>query len=371
VPQSVHRARRHSGWNNPEGVGEAKPEGYNPTITNGGFTRFDFTITLDRVTVKKCHMAQRDLSRNLPAKKYAHSQPTELRLSFEFSGNSTQFIDIARALSTINRKFVSQQAYFYVSKVELYNNEDAFVDIHTIPDTWVTKNAYRRGRALFEQMNALVDPPTTGGIVPKYYDFKVYMSDRHRSTGSADPVTYDINAGAEVHVPQEWQYTQLVSADDDGDAIQQADNMYIHMLGDHSGSPNNWTSIGLITSYQESRATTSNLPNESNVDLRDPLMNLFDMSSEEQINDIVTNLINHNDAPPYDLDVYVGGPAGIGMAQQARLVTTSTLGRTATAPGFCAPFGLICVDPQNTATAFRIVITLAPGTYHGCYAERV
>jgi hypothetical protein len=39
-PQPVHRARRHSGWNNPEGVGEAKPEGYNPTLTKGGFTRF-------------------------------------------------------------------------------------------------------------------------------------------------------------------------------------------------------------------------------------------------------------------------------------------------------------------------------------------
>lgn len=314
-------------------------------------------------------MAKRNLDRNLPAKKYTHSNPTELRFSFEFSGNATRFIDIARAMSAINRKFVSQQAYFYVSKVELYNNEDAFVDIHTLPDTWVTRNAVKRGRAMFEKMNELLDPDVSGIASAPYYDFKVYMSDRHRSTGSADPVLYDINSLPSPVGPDEWVYSQLVSADDDGDATQQADNFSLHVLGDHNGTPANWISVGLIKSYGESRSTVSFGAQDSVIDITDPIMNLFDNSSEEQINDIATRLTFDNDLPPYDQDVYVG--TDIGMAQQARLVTTSTLGRVATAPGFCAPMGLICVDPQDTATAYRIVITLAPGTYHGCYAERV
>lgn len=315
-------------------------------------------------------MAKRNLDRNLPAKKYTHSNPTELRLSFEFDGNATQFIDIARAMSAINRKFYSQQAYYYVSKVELYNNEDAFVDIHTLPDTWVTRNAVKRGRAMLEKMNGLLDPAVSGIAAAPYYDFKVYMSNRHRTTGSADPVTYEINAAPNPEVPDEWNYTQLISADDDGDANQQADNFYLHVLGDHVGSPDNWSSVGLIKSYGESRSTVSSVgASEGPINTADPLMNLFDNSSEEQINDLVSRLIFDNDAPPYDLDVYVG--QNLGMVQQARLVTTATLGRVATAPGFCAPMGLICVDPQNTATAFRVVITLAPGTYHGCYAERV
>lgn len=315
-------------------------------------------------------MAKRNLDRNLPAKKYTHSNPTELRLSFEFAGNSTQFIDIARAMSAINRKFVSQQAYFYVSKVELYNNEDAFVDIHTLPDTWVTRNAVKRGRAMFEKMNGLLDPAVSGIAAAPYYDFKVYMSNRHRTTGSADPVLYDINSTPTVVSPDEWDYSQLVSADDDGDATQQADNFYLHVLGDHSGSSSNWNSVGLIKSYGESRTTVSTFGgSEAALDITDPILNLMDNSSEEQLNDIATRLQQDNDVPPYDADVYVG--TDVGMAQQARLVTTSTLGRVATAPGFCAPMGLICVDPQQTATAFRVVITLAPGTYHGCYAERV
>lgn len=320
-------------------------------------------------------MAQRNLDRNLPAKKYTHSNPTELKLAFEFGGGSTEFIDIAYALSAINRKFVSQQAYFYVSKIELYNNSDSFVDIHTLPDTWVTRNAHKRGRAMFEKMNSLLDASVSGIAAAPYYDFKVYMSDRHRIAGSANPVLYDINADAStgfVQVePDEWRYTQLVSADDDGDAIQEADDFYLHMIGEHAGSSDNWNSVGLIKSYGESRSTVSQGATETILDITDPLMNLFDNSSEEQINDVAEKLKFDNDGPPYQRDVYVG-QLDEGMVNQCRLVTTTTLGRVATAPGFCAPLGLICVDSRNVADdAYRIVITLAPGTYHGTYAERV
>lgn len=309
--------------------------------------------------------------KNLPAKKFKHTSPTEIRLSFEFTGGTTQFIDLAAALSAINRKFVSQQAYFYVNKVELYNDEDAYLDLHTVPDTWVTKNAYTRGRNIFNLMNDRAMEPITGAITPKYHDFKVYMSDRHRTTGTAGPVLYDINENVTPVIQDEWQYSQLVSSDDDGDAIQDADEFYLHMLGDHVGTSANWTSVGLIKSYGESRVTVrASSPDSGQIDLADPLMNVFDDSSEEAINDIVENLMGHNDQPPYDYDGYNGELPG-SMAHQARLVTTSTFGRVTSAAGFCVPFGLICVDPHSTATAYRLVLTLAPGTYHGVYAERV
>ena len=319
-------------------------------------------------------MAKRDLSRNLPAKKYSVKNPTELRLSFEFSGGSTEFIDIAAALSAINRKFVSQQAYFYVSKVELYNNEDAYVDIHTLPDTWVTRNAYRRGRAMFEKMNSLLDPAVSGIAAAPYYDFKVFMSNRHRTTGTTMPSLYDINATASsgfnmLHqmngYTRSW-YQQMMMV-----MVTRKQIIFIlHMIGDHAGSSDNWNSVGLIKSYGETRTTVSTFGgSEATLEITDPILNLMDNSSEEQINDIAERLQMDNDVAPYDADVYVGELDGH-MAHQARLVTTSTLGRLATAPGFCAPLGLICVDSQ-ASSAYRVVITLAPGTYHGCYAERV
>ncbi len=307
---------------------------------------------------------------NLPAKKYKKTSPTVTRLSFEFDGGSTQFIDIGMALSAINRRFYRQGVYYYVNSVEIYNNETGVVDLHTVPDNWITKNAWNRGFQLFQKMNAMVDDVSGIGR-PKYHDFKVYMNDRHRSTGSAEPSMYDINAAQSPVNPDNWMYSQFVSADDDQDGAANADEFYAHLLGPHSGSSNNWFSIGLIKSYQDSRPQPdpTGLP-VIPVDARDdPLVNIFDFSSEEQINDIVENLDLHNDDPPYDANSYLGETVS-SMQHVARIGTELGVGRVGRASGFCAPFGLICVDPHGVSTAFRVVLNLAVGTYHGVYAER-
>ena len=306
---------------------------------------------------------------NLPAKKYKKTSPTVTRLSFECSGGATEFIDISMALSIINRKFLRQGVYFYVNSVEIYNNETGVVDLHTLPDTWITKNAHTRGRKLFSKMNALVDDVSAVGR-PQYHDFKVYMNNLHRTTGSLNPQTYTINAANEEKTADEWTYSVFTSADDDQDGAADADEFFCHMLGGHSGSASNWSSIGLIKSYAESRVTVpASSPNDGNVELDDPLMNIFDFSSEEQMNDIILNLQAHNDSPPYNYDHYLGETES-SMQHVARIGTETGVGRVGRAAGFCAPFGLICVDPHGVNTAFRVVINLAQGTYHGVYAER-
>jgi hypothetical protein len=305
---------------------------------------------------------------NLPAKKYKKTNPTQLRLSFEFDGGSTQFIDIAQALSTINRKFYRQGVYYYVNSVEIYNNETGVVDLHTLPDTWVTKNAWNRGFNMFQKMNALAP----AAVLPKYHDFKVYMSPLHQATGSTEPRLHDINGASAAGgmTPDDWTYSRFVSADDDGDAVQDADEFYCHMLGDHVGVPTNWTSIGLIRSYGDSRALPqSNDPQVPAQMSTDPLLNLFDFSSEDMINDLVDILDVSNDGPPYESAVYIGDSANQ-MQHVARIGTEVGVGRVGRASGFCAPFGLICVDPHGVSTAFRVVLNLAQGTYHGVYAER-
>ena len=311
---------------------------------------------------------------NLPAKKYKKTAPTQLRLSFEFTGNTTRFIDIAYALSIINRKFYRQGVYYYVNSVEFFNDGEAYCDLHTLPDNWVTKNAWNRGFRMFQQMNGMVDQTTAMGR-PKYHDFKIYMSELHQQTGSTVPSLHGINAISQTLGADDWDYSQYVSADDDQDGVANADEFYAHMIGNHQGSANNWISIGLIKSYADTRhqpQVETPVVNDGGTLVTDPLANLFDFSSEEQMNDIIENLADANDETPYNADFYVGEAAN-NMQHVARLVTTTSIGRVAKAPGFCAPFGLICVDPDQLTGAedkYRIVINLAPGTYHGVYAER-
>jgi len=307
---------------------------------------------------------------NLPAKKYQKTSPTVTRISFEFDGGSTQFIDVALALSAINRKFYRQGVYYYVNSVEVYNNETGVVDLHTLPDNWITKNAHSRGRQIFSKMNRLVGPPL-GAFKPKYHDFKVFLNDLHRTTGSSQPVLHTINGNpGQEQLSDDWEYSQFVSADDDGDPIQEADNFFAHMIGPHAGVSDNWDSIGLIKSYAETRGTVnSETPDDANIDITDPLLNLFDMSSEEQLNDIAQNLLDDNDNPPYNYNQYVGEVAS-SLQHVARIGTEVGVGRVGRASGFCAPFGLICVDPHGVSTEFRVVLNLAVGTYHGVYAER-
>ncbi len=257
---------------------------------------------------------------NLPAKKYKKTSPTQTRLSFELSGDSGQdYIDIAKALSIINRKFYRQGVYYYVNSIEVYNNEQGVVDLYTLPDNWVTKNSWNRGFAVFQKMNALTNSPLTNGIRPKYHDFKVHMTSTMQSAGSANPSLHNVAGAGTEHTADDWVYSTMVSADSDGDIDpqnpqqlnQEADDFEVHMIGTHTGSSDNWTSVGLIKSYAESRARPHLTAPVTDTNLAtDPLLNIFDFSSEEQMNDIITNLEADNDAPPYDLDNYVGETSG-------------------------------------------------------------
>lgn len=328
---------------------------------------------------------------NLPAKKYKKSNPTLLRLSFEGAGSGTRYIDIARALSIMNRKFYRQGLYYYVNSVEVYNDEKAVYDFMTAPDTWVTKNSWNRGFQLFQKMNSMVDPPITNMGRPKYHDFKVYLNQDHMNSDNIGNVSASnmLNMLPYSHFPgsstadqhgasAEWNYSKFVSADSDGDVDdqtlnQQADDFYVHLIGNHDGSSDNWDSVGLIKSYAESRVTvTPASPNDQQIDVTDPLINIFDFSTEEQMNDIIANLKEDNDQPPYDLNEYLGEvtASGGGHSHVARIGTEIGLGRVGHASGFCVPFGLLAVEIDDASSNWRIVLNIAPGTYHGVYAER-
>lgn len=310
-------------------------------------------------------------SSNLPAKIYSAGERSVTRLSFEGSGNATKFIDIGLALSAVNQRHYRSGLYYYVSSIEVYNNEDALIDIHTLPDTYAIKNAWNRGFDHYMKNMAIASETPRG----QWHDFRVYMSDLHRTTGSLAPSLHTISAGsATVTIDESGHsglYSQLISADDDGDADQEADNFNLHMLGPHVGAADDWASVGLVVSYDAAKQNwAAGVPIfDDNEQSSDPLINLFDYSSEDQMNDVVDYLESNNDLPPYDRDTLVGSSV-TSMLQVARLATASGVNRVARSSGFAVPYGLLCVDPSGTSTDYRVVVNLVPGTYHGIYAER-
>jgi len=317
---------------------------------------------------------------NMPSKANKKKNPTVTRLSFECpAGGATQFIDIGMALSAVNRKFFRAGLFYYVNSIEIYNDEQGVVDLLTAPDNWITRNAHTRGSKLFDKMNDLVDyPVSAGNLEPTYHDYKVYLNAQHTTTGTLSPSLHTINAASQTINSDDWVYSVFTSADDDHSEVAtlpgDADEFTTHLVGGNTGTDGQWESIGLIRSYGQSRMTVSpTSPDDANVLTTDPLMQIFDFSSEEQMNDIITNLREDNDAPPYDYNIYVG-EENTNLQHVARVGTEVGLGRVGRASGFCVPYGLICIDPHSFAagpgTSFRVVVNVAAGNYKGVYAER-
>ena len=313
---------------------------------------------------------------NMPSKSNKKKNPTVTRLSFEVpAGGQSQFVDIGLALSIVNRKFFRAGLFYYINSVEVYNNEQGVVDIHTAPDNWVTRNAHTRGEAIWNKMNDLAGPPLTTGILPKYHDFKVYLTALHKTNGTLRPEMYNVNAAGTTMAADEWVYSQFVSADDNQDGVATADEFTCHLLGPHVGpvDGSDWSSIGLIESYENTRRFPQPLTpilDEPSLPI-DPLVNIFDFSSEEQMNEIITNLTTDNDECPYTYADYIGSTTV--MQHVARIGTEVGLGRVGRSAGFCAPYGLICIDPHSFAlgegTSLRVVLNLAAGSYKGVFAE--
>ena len=313
---------------------------------------------------------------NYPAKKYKKGTPIVSRLTYELVANdATKFVDIAKDLSAMNRRMYRQGCYYYVQSVELYNNEDKYLDIYTLPDTWSTKSAYRRGLGIWNEMNEKTIVGK-GGVLPKFHDFKIWMSDEHRLTGNLVTATYGPNTGGspshsvQTVSPSDWVHSKYYSADDDASGT--ADGFQIHMVGPNSGSAGNYTSVGLITSYAQTRPMSQVSEPRIAADLEDdPLVMLHDASEEEQHKAIMQTFDTDNDAQPYNNATHVGELVN-SFTHAGRLLTTGAVGRRDTVPGFCAPVGLLCLIPEDgTSTVSRLVINLAVGTYNGVYAERI
>ena len=285
---------------------------------------------------------------------------------------TSHYIDLARDLSRVNRRLYRQGRDYHVKRISIVSSNTIAapggsagrVTFSTIPDGWVARQAWKRGFNAWNDMIKKATKAAGNDLRGTWSDFKVHLSNDMRVATPANPV----DNGGNAYNSGEWVYAELVSPD----GTTSADPFELHMLGDHTGSAGAWGSVGLIKSYGESRSTVlAGMPRVPGEASDDPIINLFD---DGTVNDeIVQDLEDHNDEPPYNLGNY---PGDDGNGPKPMVVQQTTLGSDgrSTVGGFNALCGLIEVeittpvasDPGDT---YSVLVELAPGSYRGIAAD--
>lgn len=290
---------------------------------------------------------------------------------------STYYIDLARDLSAVNRRLYRQGRDYHVKRVTIVSRntiaarfelggvptqvDAGKVRVSTVPNSWVARNAWNRGFNLWNKANKEAMKAVSSDIKGTWSDFKVYMSNGHRTGTMLD--TIDL-ANTSVQYG-DWEYSVLVSPD----GTTSADPFYLQWVGNHNGSAGAWNAVGLIKSYGESRATVNiGSPNVPATVSDDPLTNMFDDGTitDERIN----NLESENDIAPYSTADYPGDDTNMPTESLVQVTTLGTDGK-ATVGGFSALGGLVRIDVLSDYNVddFDVLVELAPGSYRGIAAE--
>ncbi len=308
-------------------------------------------------------------------------QPAELSYNFQTAqeNEGTAYIDLAQICSAVNRRLYEQGKCYYVSRVSLIAPQGAYCSLLTLPDTWVTSNAWVKAKALWNQMNKKVldDNPSTQG---KWADFKVFFDAAHRNGGTVASGP-NLNLWPLSLVTEslkgEWVMSEYVQPQHNvntgtGEPLA-ADEYTAHMLGDNiagSGSPDLIKSVGIIQGYQDTRARVQAEPAVPG-DMSTSWMTLLtdDGSQEPELAQLIED---QNDLPPYDETEYPGGGGNFNEGvTQSYLATTTTLAVDKDI-GFKVPLGLIKVVWANSSDiGVALQIHLTPGYYKGLMATEV
>lgn len=300
-------------------------------------------------------------------------QPAEKSFLFSIAtGTNTNYIDLAQCASYVNRRLYAQGHKYYVESVELISTGGGMLTLSTIPDTWVTVNAWVKAKALWKSMQnrVLDDNPSVAG---KWRDFKVYLDTAHYDEQEGnnlipecgDPV---ISTGTAIS-RGEWNMATMVLPQHDvtqaTGVVKDADEFELHMIGNDKKSNDTFLSGGIIKMYADTRARQTSEPLVP-TDMPDSWGTIItdDGSQDPELAAIVDA---ENDLPPYDNDDYVGGDTNWvkPVVQTAITVPAASVGAAqGYGGGFCAPLGLIKVETA-LGSAGVLKINLMPGITKG------
>ncbi len=316
------------------------------------------------------------MARRKSKRRISKMQPALLDLQFEIpAGQTTSFIDTQLALSMANRRLYDQGrmvAYQGLTFCWKGNGGAGLttveVKIRTAPNTWIVQNAFVKGKALWNQMQALVleDNPSVAG---KWHDFKLLLSDDQITANS---LTVRDGDGAVLDfVNGEWNISTYVMPQHEVDPATglplPADELTPVLIG-----PDTATKRSLVKAYEESRSTVqSPMPNMP-AGLAGSFFSLLtDTGSQEpELADVIEG---ENENPPYDRDNYPGGGTNAPTSFTVGYAAISAAEVDGRVGPFIAPCGLVQIDVAGfdaagdpaAVPALEIILHVAPGMYKG------
>ena len=237
------------------------------------------------------------------------------RLKYNLSVG-THYLDLSRDLSEYHRKLHRQKKIYTVYGGFLRSNTACSAHFNVAPLTWQSKTAVNRGFKIWRKMISETLSKHDGLQTGRWNDFKIYLDNAHGAAGTSAQ-----DAAGNRMSDGEWDYStmtqpQLLPAQDAAGNPTvvafnaDADQWEMQIIGPHAGAAPNYTRVGLIQSWSDSRPpVTSSSGDPVNIpDVTDPLSNMFDVEDDDT--EKITEILNEGDLPPYDRTVPYGITAG-------------------------------------------------------------
>ena len=326
-------------------------------------------------------------------RKRAKRDPAVMNLSFTAVPIGTNYIDLSHAASIVNRRFYRQGINWSVAgftvTVTGTTTGPGSVTICKAPTTWMTHNAWKKSKAMFDKMNQQVIDANDHDIKAKYHDFKVNlnsgMAGASLQASIANPADGEILlptdcayslpfTGTTASGASEWRYSTIQIPTDGGSGAPV--EYGLHIVGPDAATK------GLITGYADSRSRPINTGEPNTGANGGWMMDLFDLA--DNLDEIRLDLRADNDLPPYQVgnddsaaEFYPGGERQlpgtevVGYAVMNNPAGANAITAQRSIKGGLFPCGLIEVKSNipGSINSFDLIVHLVPGSHRGYMCE--
>jgi hypothetical protein len=280
------------------------------------------------------------------------------------SGEDSHYIDLAAGLSAVNRRLYRQGRQYHIANITVIDTSgDSKVRFCTLPQVWTTNKSHKLMFDAWKDQRARALENAPSNVTGRWADFKVYMSNQHRTESLILPVMSDLDS-----IPAgEWEYSEVEYVDFAGTEVV---NQPLWMMGDHDTTAGQ-EGVGICMALEEMLAAPPESPILPNI-AKSVIMSMNPATGTDNV-EVLANIMDDNDLSPYNGTLVIGATSTAAKSQSfvTREVGWSSKG-TASLPvmGFPVPLGLLEVRQDDVEdNEIGVIIELVPGTYKGIHAE--